>query len=641
MSNFLGFESFLVPLGASIDDVKNTLKAALTSRGYRAISESLQVSAALKSAGWDTGNAFDGDCSTSVSVALASLPQYLGVQAPVGFTPTILRIHAHPANNLSTGPKGWTIDYSDDGSTWTPHQTISNEIRWAPGEKRQYAITGASSRRYWRINITDGNGSGTLFISNVIFENAVGQQLVDGKYFVDVIPPVSEAIGNSMAFEFLRIRFTGSDIKFYPLKSYKVGFPQFAAFHFDNTAAGTATLSITINGRTVSYTGSTGASAVENINKFYDTIRASVDSEIMGWNWRISSGSTQNSNDGNYYLYAESKTVEATKVITTSATVFSRVGGSVQSGWVQDEVLQRGTLPSIGIDLISGFVYYMQISSRGIALATKTNIGFYGPLHACWADNAAALQYLPTNAPRCSPVELVCGYDEDSNNLDSMAFVSAPWCLSGWTFAGLDIRGDSSSHGFVDRVVRRHEFYDAYLNNYGNDAYSNTYIKLSGSGIFVDDQFVGNDFQVHRAKTLGHRSFDIHTSSPYGYGQDCGINPGIEISDWYKFRGTATNESLVLIADSVIKTGLASDFNIGDATVNLVDASLFQSSGFAVIGIETIQYTGKSGNTLTGVTHGRYGTIAYKHWTGDSIAQGSWFVVMNGGALFAGYNKPS
>jgi hypothetical protein len=58
-----------------------------------------------------------------------------------------------------------------------------------------------------------------------------------------------------------------------------------------------------------------------------------------------------------------------------------------------------------------------------------------------------------------------------------------------------------------------------------------------------------------------------------------------------------------------------------DATdIPLQNASVFPASGYAVIGDmlnwEIIRYTGKSGNTLTGVTRGVYGTL--QSWTANT-----------------------
>ena len=56
---------------------------------------------------------------------------------------------------------------------------------------------------------------------------------------------------------------------------------------------------------------------------------------------------------------------------------------------------------------------------------------------------------------------------------------------------------------------------------------------------------------------------------------------------------------------------------------------------------EVFQYTGKSGNTLTGVTRAKYASLAASHYTDAAVNPGVWAVVINGGAIFAGFVKPS
>lgn len=48
-------------------------------------------------------------------------------------------------------------------------------------------------------------------------------------------------------------------------------------------------------------------------------------------------------------------------------------------------------------------------------------------------------------------------------------------------------------------------------------------------------------------------------------------------------------------------------------TFTLHDASLFPPSGFGTIGNEQFEWTGKSGNDLTGILRGQLGTVAAHH----------------------------
>ncbi len=72
------------------------------------------------------------------------------------------------------------------------------------------------------------------------------------------------------------------------------------------------------------------------------------------------------------------------------------------------------------------------------------------------------------------------------------------------------------------------------------------------------------------------------------------------------------------------KVALAVNAGIGDTTITVDDASPLQSSGYLTFdddetNPETIYYTGKSGNDLTGVTRGADGTSAGVHTAGANL----------------------
>jgi hypothetical protein len=72
------------------------------------------------------------------------------------------------------------------------------------------------------------------------------------------------------------------------------------------------------------------------------------------------------------------------------------------------------------------------------------------------------------------------------------------------------------------------------------------------------------------------------------------------------------------------------------------DGKTLAAAGFVVLGQEVFQYTGTSGgNTLTGVTRAYNATPQVRHFIGDPVAQGGWFVKINGGYIYAGIPRPS
>ncbi len=78
---------------------------------------------------WDTGNSFSGN-----------LPNFVAYNFGAGNTPTVVEftIRASTLGPSDDPPKDFTLDYSDNGSTWTTAATFTNEIGWSSGEQRTY-----------------------------------------------------------------------------------------------------------------------------------------------------------------------------------------------------------------------------------------------------------------------------------------------------------------------------------------------------------------------------------------------------------------------------------------------------------------------------------------------------------------------
>jgi hypothetical protein len=453
---------------------------------------------------------------------------------------------------------------------------------------------------------------------------------------LDVIPPVTETIGDANTQEFLRINVYASSITFTGLKKWLTAIPQ--QVYIKELTGGAVTCSCTLDGVTVSYTGSTGNTAVQNLMGLYGAIRDSTLAPFTGWEWEVSYPAPQNGDDTATYIFGLAR-VAAPDVAFTGVNVTAGILGNYVAPGYSTSAGSTQASPGVTIDLVNGFVYYFQINARGIALATKTNDGFYGPIHACWGDHAAAIAYMPVDSKFLSPIELIVGTDNASTAMDAVGYVNTFWVICAYTGALLD-----PTANFVTAApggsLRRNRITEAQANTYSLNNYIGA-VGLKGSGIFEGDfSKSGNDYQVHRVKTLWLNVVEAGDMGLAPGQHSVIIRPGFEISDWYKFRGTATNESLLLIADTVGVTPLASNYTPGDATLVLTDASGFQTSGFAIINNEALQYTGKTGNTLTGITGGQYATPANRHYVGDTVCQGMWFAVINGGALFAGYNKP-
>ncbi len=75
------------------------------------------------------------------------------------YVPTQYQIRS--AQTAARAPKDWTLEGSNNGSSWTSLDTRTNETGWGAFDLRAYTVTGASNYRYFRLNITANNGDGT------------------------------------------------------------------------------------------------------------------------------------------------------------------------------------------------------------------------------------------------------------------------------------------------------------------------------------------------------------------------------------------------------------------------------------------------------------------------------------------------
>lgn len=79
-------------------------------------------------------------------------------------------------------------------------------------------------------------------------------------------------------------------------------------------------------------------------------------------------------------------------------------------------------------------------------------------------------------------------------------------------------------------------------------------------------------------------------------------------------RGTS-----LTLTDMIATTTLDHPLAISDTSVILLDASLFPMSGAGTIRLEKFTWSGKTGNTLTGVLRGQFGTSAVAHNHGQVV----------------------
>lgn len=66
------------------------------------------------------------------------------------------------ASNVNRSPKNWTLEGSNDASSWSTVDTVTNSTGWAVNEVRWFTCdTTTTAYRYYRLNITANNGDAT------------------------------------------------------------------------------------------------------------------------------------------------------------------------------------------------------------------------------------------------------------------------------------------------------------------------------------------------------------------------------------------------------------------------------------------------------------------------------------------------
>jgi len=78
-------------------------------------------------------------------------------------------ISRNNAKYLSQSPKDWTLQGSNDGSTWTVLDTRTNEIGWGQYETREYTLNNTNKYFYYRLVISATNESCAVQIDELEF----------------------------------------------------------------------------------------------------------------------------------------------------------------------------------------------------------------------------------------------------------------------------------------------------------------------------------------------------------------------------------------------------------------------------------------------------------------------------------------
>ena len=98
---------------------------------------------------------------------------------------SLLKFHTIPSSPKVGGmthraPKDWTLQGSNDNSTWDIVDSESNQIGWGQWETRTYAVSSPSIYRYYKLVISDNNGDNTVGVGEIQYFTNPNSQV--GKY---------------------------------------------------------------------------------------------------------------------------------------------------------------------------------------------------------------------------------------------------------------------------------------------------------------------------------------------------------------------------------------------------------------------------------------------------------------------------
>lgn len=469
----------------------------------------------------------------------------------------------------------------------------------------------------------------------------------DGAW-TDVIPPSTEVIGTAKFREVVRIYFAATGIT---VGSYMAciadAIPQ--AIRLTAKTAGAVACAVTLGGATVTgAAGSSSSTANENLRALYYALRDSADATIQGWDYTYNGSDT---------LIATRKTIAAEVTCSGNANVnfythASPVLAGARSAFATNDAAYGY---AVAADLTSGFVYEMQVSTRTFRLATKCLSGSTGAVFAAYLDHADALAQVP--GANCTPIELIIGTENSGNDTvttrathswgipsatgyttpypSELAITTAVDGANSWAYSNPDWHPFS---GRADAMA----ISDVGLLDPANTTYILTYSAERTAGK-CGSTLTSGHLDMFKVAPVGLPPAVWTTTKP----ASTRFLPGGSLPDVFKWSGSEPNETSawcavpVGMADSAYTLQTAMDATSTYSSLTLNTTAGLPTAGSVQAGMERIDYTGISGNTITGPTRGAGGTAKERHFVGDPVLPGQWFLKVNTSALACGPLPPA
>lgn len=119
------------------------------------------VAASSESAGYESHEAFDGRFGEAWS-GTGGGADWLSLDLGAGNSAVLGTYWVVAGPTANQAPKDWTMEGSNNNSTWATLDTVTGQTSWGAAEAREFTCdVQTTTYRYFRLNITDNNGDAT------------------------------------------------------------------------------------------------------------------------------------------------------------------------------------------------------------------------------------------------------------------------------------------------------------------------------------------------------------------------------------------------------------------------------------------------------------------------------------------------
>jgi hypothetical protein len=152
--------------------------------------------------GYAPSQAFDGNAST-FWVSNTGPTVYLAYHftSAVAIVEYTMAARNDNAAYLPDTPKNWTLDFSDDGATWTTLATVTGQASWGLGEVRTFEVPSQSQANKVYAEVVTDNGLAPTQQANkvyaeVITDNGLAARAQAQKVYLEVIGDLPAAVSS-------------------------------------------------------------------------------------------------------------------------------------------------------------------------------------------------------------------------------------------------------------------------------------------------------------------------------------------------------------------------------------------------------------------------------------------------------------